>query len=127
MAAGEIVGGGEQVEQGPYWRLLPQRHLVTTLLDRDAVAGQRSADAGEVGGRDLGVDGRRAVTMIAITVASAAARVLRQSERDAAQAAAVLALATLAAPPLFLVGRWWLRWSSGRHRFDRRADPDPVG
>jgi len=58
--------------------------------------GEMVIDAGEVQGEAFGIDGRRLITMIAITAAAAAARVLRQSERDAAQSAAVLALATLA-------------------------------
>lgn len=66
------------------------------LVSGGQPVGEFIVDGGSVLGRALDSDGRRVTSMIAITISAAAARVLRQSERDAAQGAAVLALATLA-------------------------------
>ncbi len=90
-------GGSIEAHAGP--EMSPRLHR-QPLASGGQTLGELVVDAGVVQTGDtsaeLGVDGRRVVTMIAITVASAAARVVRQSERDAAQGAAVLALATLA-------------------------------
>lgn len=82
----EAHAGGEMSERMHRQPLASGGHPVGELV----------VDSGVVAGHDYDIDARRVTTMIAITVAAAAARVLRQDERDAAQAAAVLALATLA-------------------------------
>jgi len=86
-------GGGVEAHTG---REMSERMHRQPLASGGQTLGELVIDAGDVDGHPFDVDARRVATMIAITVASAAARVVRQCERDAAQGAAVLALATLA-------------------------------
>jgi HD-GYP domain-containing protein (c-di-GMP phosphodiesterase class II) len=85
--------GGVEAHTGPE---MSERMHRQPLASGGQALGELVIDAADVEGRPFDVDGRRVATMIAITVAAAAARVVRQLERDAAQGAAVLALATLA-------------------------------
>ncbi|MEZ6015289.1 MAG: HD domain-containing phosphohydrolase [Planctomycetota bacterium] len=88
-----LRGGSVGANAGPEMSEFMHRQA---LASGGQPVGELVVDAGEVQGAPFGIDGRRVITMIAITVAAAAARVMRQSERDSAQTAAVLALATLA-------------------------------